>query len=134
MTTSAPRPPVSLEHRRHGFLGFRGDGVIGRDQRGSGGEPAGIQVDQDDAGGAACAREPYVETSDGSGADDHDRVAFTHACEFLAVQHAGEGLGERRLREAQVLGMRVTPSTARTSRGTIMYSANPPGNWYPIDS
>ncbi len=26
-------------------------------------------------------------------------------------------------------GMRLSPSTRNTSRGTIMYSANPPGNW-----
>ena len=63
-------------------------------------EPVAVEVDQEDPRGAAGAGQPHVQAADRAGADDHHVVALADAGQVLAVEHAGERLGDRRLGEA----------------------------------
>ena len=126
MTTSAPRPPVASSTAATGSWASVATVRSGWTSAAAGGEPVGVQIDQDDAGGPAGPCEPHVQAADRPGADDDDGVALPHPRELLAVEHARERLGQRRLGEAQVLGDALDAVDRSTSRGTIRYSANPP--------
>ena len=65
------------------------------DQVGGQVEAVAVEIDQEDPGRAARPGQPDVQAADRAGADDDDVVARADPGQLLAVEDAGERLGDR---------------------------------------
>ncbi len=70
-----------------------------------------------------------MQAADRAGADDDDVVVLADPGELLAVETQANGSATEASAKETLSGMRFSPSTASTARGTIMYSAKPPSYW-----
>ena len=127
MTTSAPRPSVSLSTASTTSVSAPQIAASGLDQVGGHGRAARRLRSTRNTRAAPRARASRTcrQPIGPAPIDDHV-VALADPGEVLAVEDAGERLGDRRLGEADAVGMRLRPSTASTLAGTTMYSAKPP--------
>jgi len=99
-----PAPAGQLADRRNRVGGAGPDGLVGRDQAGGQLQALRAQLDQEHPRRPAGPGQPHVQAADRPGPDDDHGLAIADPGLLLAVDHARQRLGHRRLGERQPVG------------------------------